>query len=126
MHDGVLFKFALDVVGLYGGDDYAAKVAKHELRGLNAIASAHVPGVHVPLQAVYDYMGYRVTATALLPIDSDTLKHGSSDGGETVQADPRVCDVLSIVAQQLNLKPHRVGGKLLHFGGDGERHRFLA
>lgn len=31
---GILFKFASDKYGLYGGDEYAMKAAGHELKGL--------------------------------------------------------------------------------------------
>ncbi len=33
---GIFFKFAIDLHGYYGGDEYAAKAAGHDLNGLIA------------------------------------------------------------------------------------------
>jgi len=32
MCQGILFKFALDIAGIYGGDHFAMKAAGHELK----------------------------------------------------------------------------------------------
>lgn len=122
VHAGVVFKFALDFDGLYGGDEESGKAAKHELRGLGALAACDVPGLNFPLTAVYDYLGYRVIATCVLPIGSDTLRYGSADGGRTVHADEQIGRTLAVAAQRLNLKPHKVGGKTLCMAGDVEGH----
>lgn len=37
---GVLFKFAIDFVGIYDGDEGAAKAAGHELKGMDGLAGA--------------------------------------------------------------------------------------
>lgn len=46
---GILFKFALDVRGLYGGDEYAMKAASHELKGLQCLFPAGIAlDLHFP------------------------------------------------------------------------------
>ena len=79
----ILFKFAIDskiVVqgrqqrvysGVYGGnDDLAMKAAGHEFKSLLAIYNSHVPGLHFPLVALIDYLGFRIIASSLLPISA--------------------------------------------------------
>jgi hypothetical protein len=74
---GIFFKFALDIFGIYGGDEYAMyvsacpikavgresslwtvtratayrKAASHDLKGLIHYYSCQIPGLHVPLMA---------------------------------------------------------------------------
>jgi len=70
---GIFFKFALDIFGIYGGDEYAMyarchlyasvlllvsdglrsirKAASHDLKGLINYYSCDIPGLHVPLMA---------------------------------------------------------------------------
>jgi len=98
---GLLFKFALDVGDIYGGDDENAKTsAGHELKGLNAFMEAsgafdpqkyyHVEAFDVssnnaeplffPLQCLIDYRGYRLIASTLLPIENQkSLVYGCAD-----------------------------------------------
>ncbi len=38
--------------GLYGGDEFSAKAAANELRGLVAYYKSQVPGLHVPLMSL--------------------------------------------------------------------------
>jgi hypothetical protein len=46
---GILFKFALDTRGLYGGDEYAMKAASHELKGLQCLYQAGIAlGLNFP------------------------------------------------------------------------------
>lgn len=54
----ILFKFALDEHGIYGGDEGAQKGASHDLKGLVAYHMAQVPGLHFPLMAVIHYLGH--------------------------------------------------------------------
>jgi hypothetical protein len=83
--NNILFKFAVDSDGFYLGDDAsAAKVANQDLHGLTAVTSLGIRGLCVPLMAIVDFMGFRVTAMSLLPIGSDTLVYGSSDAGSHV------------------------------------------
>jgi hypothetical protein len=44
---GILFKFALDIGGLYGSDTNAMKVAAHEWRGLNCFHCANINEITV-------------------------------------------------------------------------------
>ena len=45
------------------------------------------------MQAVMDYMGYRITAMPLLPLDS--LVYGSADGGKTLKREnPQVNEAM--------------------------------
>jgi hypothetical protein len=46
---GILFKFAIDNHGLYGGDENAMKAAGHDLKGLQNYFHTNIPGLHVPL-----------------------------------------------------------------------------
>ena len=79
---GILFKFALDASGLFGGDDAAAaKVAGQELKGLISYFSLAMPELGLPLMALVDYRGFRVIAMSLLPISSKSLIYGSNNAG---------------------------------------------
>ena len=56
MVQDILFKFAVDIEGMYGHDDAAAaKVAGHELKGLQAYFNCEVKGLCFPLMALVDY-----------------------------------------------------------------------
>jgi hypothetical protein len=115
----ILFKFAVDSmvsVGggkkmpLYGGDEFAAKAASHDLKGLTAYFNADVRGLRVPLMAIIDYRGVRLQAISLLPISNRTLVFGSSDGAKTVhKSDSEMNRLMLSAAQRLNLKEHLVG-----------------
>jgi hypothetical protein len=116
--NGILYKVIIsdptsNGVFLYGGAqarlDLAAKEAGHALRGAQfyhvALSSLkrlspqdpdfceYAPylakvQLHVPMTVVIDFRGFRVTAHPLLSLDSCPPVYGSSDGGETVYADP--------------------------------------
>lgn len=45
----IFFKFATDIYGIYGGDEFAAKSAAMELRGLNGIINCNVEGIFFPM-----------------------------------------------------------------------------
>eukprot|EP01132_Coremiostelium_polycephalum_P007447 gene7447-9152_t len=123
---GILFKLALDSQGLYCGDQNAMKAAGHELKGLMSYYNCRVDGLHHPLMALIDYRGYRLVAMSLLPINSDTIVYGSSDGGITVHCEnEQFNEKMKDAARILNLKGHMVGKdqqKLLHSCGDIEGH----
>jgi hypothetical protein len=113
VHRNVFFKFVVDEFGLYGGNESAAKTAKHELRGLQlymnlALERRVAPLMHFPLTAVIDWRGFRVLASAVLPISRDSLVYGSADAGVTVRTDPQVAAWMEDAARLLNLKPHAV------------------
>eukprot|EP01091_Cochliopodium_minus_P008798 TRINITY_DN2050_c0_g2_i9.p1 TRINITY_DN2050_c0_g2~~TRINITY_DN2050_c0_g2_i9.p1 ORF type:complete len:1349 (-),score=401.15 TRINITY_DN2050_c0_g2_i9:136-4182(-) len=132
---GILFKFAIDFEGIYGGDEGAMKAAGHELNGLMTYFNQNIEGLHVPLMALIDYRGYRVTAISLLPIGKDTIVYGSFDAGNTVyDSEPKVNEMMEKLGKKMNIKGHIVGGKkkVLIYGpadievhkGKGEDERF--
>ncbi|KAF2070452.1 hypothetical protein CYY_008232 [Polysphondylium violaceum] len=135
---GILFKFAMDTrlnhdCWMYGGktarDDYAAKAASNELKGLISYYMTDVKGLNYPLMALIDYKGFRLIALSVLPISSDTIKYGSSDSGSVVHSEiPELNDKMKQVGEKLNLKAHRVGSipentKILSSPGDIEAHK---
>ena len=107
----ILFKFAVDEEGLFGGDhEPAAKVAGHELKGLKALFSTNTPGLCFPLMALIDYKGFRLVASSLLPLSKGSLILGSNDAGRTVHADdPILNEKVAVASRVLNLKPHACG-----------------
>lgn len=121
--DGVIFKFARDSTGLYGDDATAAKVAKLELLGLSSMIEENIAGLHFPLQAVVDYMGQRIVATARIPVNQTTIRYGSNDGGKTVHNDASFEGLMAELAGKFHLKAHRVKDKLLWTAGDVEGHQ---
>jgi hypothetical protein len=108
---GILFKFALDVGNLYGGnDEYAQKAAGHDLKGLINYSLASIPGLHFPLMSLIHYMGYCLIAMSLLPIGKDSLKYGSADAGKTMHFDvPAINEKMKQAGEALNLKGHIAG-----------------
>lgn len=47
----LLFQLAIDWANIYGGDQYAAKAAQHELKGLMGLLDCRIQGLHFPLCA---------------------------------------------------------------------------
>jgi len=125
LEEGIFFKFAIDAYKIYGGDKFAMKAAGHELQGLMAYMDTDTPGLHVPLSTIVDYAGYRVVASARLPISSDTLIYGSSDGGKTIhRKDPVFNKMMEDASLTLNIKQHEVApGVSLHSAVDMEGHK---
>jgi GTPase SAR1 family protein len=124
-HRGVVFKFAVDSESMFGGNDYiSSKVAGHELKGLLAYYQCAASGIQIslPMCALLDYLGYRVIAMTLLPIDDSTLRYGSSDGGSTVLADPVFSGIMERCAAVLNVDEHVSGGKIIFSAADVEGH----
>ena len=107
----IFFKFAVDKNGLYGSDEYAMKVACHELKGHTALVSCGMMyGLKLGLITVIDYQGYRLTATSVLPISKDTLIYGSSDGGKVVCNSLEAMNkIMEKCGKVLNLKGHMAG-----------------
>ena len=114
--NGILFKFSVDAIidknkkiYMYGNlnrrDDLAMKSASQELKSLCCFISAQASlKLHFPLMSVIDYKGFRMTAVSVLPIDNQTLKYGSDNGGITVKNDiPDLSDQISYIAEYWNL-----------------------
>ncbi len=68
----------------------AAKVAGHELKAQTALFNAVEIlqlGISLPLIALIDFMGFRLIALGLCPLNGeDTLLHGTADGGVSIKS----------------------------------------
>jgi hypothetical protein len=104
------------------------KAAAHDLRGLQQYYACGIQGLHVPLvfvhflcsssflnwnffekMALIDYRGFRVTAVSIIPVSSNTLQYGSSDGGATVMmGNEELNKKIFQAGELLNLKAHKV------------------
>lgn len=84
---GILFKFSVDKNNLYNGDQYAAKAAGHDLKSLIQVYKSRTKGMHTPMMCLVDYLGYRLIAMSMLPVDLSTLCYGSCDAGNEVRSD---------------------------------------
>lgn len=126
---GIFFKFAIDSMGIYGGDSNAAKAANREILGIKAYFWARVPDLRVPITILVDYRGFRIIATPCLPIGKGTLKYGSDDGGVTVLKEDKILnEKMKLAAKSANLKGHKVGIKIprkIYGPGDIEGHKGL-
>ena len=130
----VLYKFAVDSAGLFGGNNLAAaKVGGLELKGLvsyfrsfcylqfffsfsyniySYFYSAAMNDINLPMMTLVDYRGFRLIAMSLLPIQGDSLIYGSKDAGLTVHAsDPEFNGLMKKAGQELNLAPHLCGSQ---------------
>lgn len=121
----ILFKFAVDGHGLYGGDNLrAAKVAGHELKGLLSYMGCDLPDVNFPLMALLDYRGFRLVAMSKLPLGDDTLIYGSKDAGKTVHVDEELFNRrMRYCGKKLHLAKHLSGGKKIWAAADIEGHK---
>jgi len=72
---GIQFRFAVDMTGVYNGDEFAMKASSHDIHGLMNYMASGVKEFHYPLMALIDYHGYRLIATSMLPIDEKTIKY---------------------------------------------------
>jgi hypothetical protein len=120
IHEGIFFKFPTNEQNLYGNLENAMRGAGHEMKGLTGLINWELKtiGLHTikfPLTAIIDYYGYRLVATAVLPLSSKTMVIGSGDAGRTVfdgrenLARPgasRLADLLLDWGKFLNLAPH--------------------
>ena len=88
-------------------DQLGSKKATHELHTLSALYAASLPSsVCLPLMATVDYLGFRVKATATLPIyDESALVWGRDSGGQHKHSPPAT-DALLELAAALNIQPH--------------------
>ena len=93
----IMFKFASDIKGIYGSDENAARIANHDLRSLVHVLNCWEPDVHVPMMTLVDYRGFRVVGMSFLPINHQTIVHGSSDNGKTIHESTALNERLSSV-----------------------------
>ena len=105
----ILFKFAIDHKNIYGSDFSAAKAAGNELRGLMCYFNSSISDIHVPLMALVDYRGFRLTAMALLPVDTSTIMYGTFDAGKIIHytQDDVFNERMRAASDVLRLRPHR-------------------
>ena len=122
LHESIFFKYAVDKNHLFGSDEFAMKVAGHELKGQTAMVSCGmIHGLNFGLMTIIDYRGYRLLATSSLPISHETLVYGSGDGGQTVHADlSEMNHLIKQCAAVLNLKGHVAG-----VNNEPDKNRFL-
>jgi len=108
----VFCKFARDDKGLYGGnDELAIKVAKNEIRNVNAVLKLGATSLHSSLMICHHVQGHSVIATALMPISDASLVYGSSDAGFTVRnLNERVSQLVDRIASHFGLLPHAIRG----------------
>jgi hypothetical protein len=110
--------------GPYNGcDEAAAKAAGHDLKGAIHYRTCGVEDLYLPLMALIDYKGFRMSAQAYLPLGSNSLVYGSADGGKTVlKSNDGFNKTMEKAAAELNLCGHivgRVGGlQFLHSAVD--------
>ena len=120
---GILFKLADGKRQPYNDNfEAAAKVMGHELKGANSYFRCAIPGVHIALQAVIDYRGFRMLAQAYIPIDESTIRIGSSDAGKSMHSHPGYITKLKWTARELNISEHRVQGQTIYSACDVEGH----
>jgi len=128
MWRGILFKMADGSSGPYNGSDEAAsKAAGHDLKGSIHYYNCGVKELHLPLMALIDYKGFRMSAQAFLPLGEKSLVYGSADGGRTVhKSNEKFNDAMRRAAEALNIRGHVVGkldrAQELHAAVDIEGH----
>ncbi len=82
-------------------------VAHFSLQGLIEYSDCRLANLRFPLVVLIDYLGSRIIAEPILPIDRTTLVYGSSDGGRTVRSgDEQVRRLMQKAAKKLNLTTH--------------------
>lgn len=74
------------------------------------------------MMACIDVLGFRLLALGLCPLSSNTLIHGSADGGHTIMQDADAEARLRLAASCLNLKVHSVRGHEVPLAVDVECH----
>ncbi len=124
MWRGILFKLADGSTGPWNGSDEAAmKAAGHDLKGAIHYFNCNLSNLRIPLMALIDYKGFRMTAQAVLPLSPGSIIYGSADAGVTVtNSDPKFNKVMEQAAKKLNIRGHIVGSsgkqKMLHSAVD--------
>eukprot|EP01091_Cochliopodium_minus_P008352 TRINITY_DN1876_c1_g1_i2.p1 TRINITY_DN1876_c1_g1~~TRINITY_DN1876_c1_g1_i2.p1 ORF type:complete len:1315 (-),score=354.21 TRINITY_DN1876_c1_g1_i2:100-3675(-) len=111
----ILFKFAIDKNNLFNGNTNASqKVAGHELKCLSQVSSLNMEGLRYPLMCLIDYLGHRLIAMSILPIQGSserksTLVYGTQDGGKNYTfSDPVAKKFADAIGKKLNLKKHKI------------------
>lgn len=120
----IRYKFAFDYDGMFNGsDENAAKYMRQGVKGNQQIFKCRTAGIRLPLQLNIDYLGFRLEATSVIPIEgiptgslSERIIHselliGTKDrGNKIVLGDQFLAGKLFAIAKKLNLKDHIVKG----------------
>eukprot|EP01124_Arcella_intermedia_P005738 TRINITY_DN13389_c0_g1_i1.p1 TRINITY_DN13389_c0_g1~~TRINITY_DN13389_c0_g1_i1.p1 ORF type:complete len:1042 (+),score=212.71 TRINITY_DN13389_c0_g1_i1:877-4002(+) len=79
----------------------------------------------VPLLAIIDYQGFRLTVMTTLPLTDKSLVYGSRNGGMNVVFDQSIHNDLVEIAKKLNLRSHSVSKAKVEMAlcGDLEIHK---
>lgn len=113
LFNGILFKFAIDWKDIYSSDMYAMKAASHEMKGLEQFLELEkISMIRVPLMTIIDYLGFRLIALSVLPINNTTLVYGSNDSGYSVIAEDPYKEIMEEAGKQMNLQKHTAGQML--------------
>jgi len=119
----VLFKFAVGRPEMNVSNVVAAKIAGHELKSLSHLWECKIPDLCLPLQCLIDYLGFRMVAMLLLPINNSTLKVGSDDAGMSYHAaSESLMKKFKRIGEVLNLAPHPLHGHTIYGPFDLEGH----
>jgi hypothetical protein len=95
----------VDEHNIYGGDEGMMKSAVNEIRANMYLLDCRIQGLHFPLMVLINYRGRSLLASTRIPVGSDSLVYGSSNGGETILAsDPQMNAIVEKLANMLNLK----------------------
>jgi hypothetical protein len=124
-------QFASDPRKIFDDQAPAAKVAGHDLKGLNCYVNCEIGGLCFPLMALLDYRGLRLIAVSLIPINRGTIVYGAQDASKPDRIihddDERLRNMMQLSARILNLKEHpcvgKNGDKRLHSALDLEGHK---
>lgn len=139
---GVVFRVSCGVDT--AADLAAAKLAGREVASIDALLQCCLPNLQFPLSVCVDYLGFRVIATPVLPIDTSTMLSAckiidaqpaaaSPENDIVVIRDKRLDALFEMVAGRLNLRKHAVSGNAAsppvwlgvhvegHLGHDGRR-----
>jgi hypothetical protein len=111
MCDGLFIKFVHDDRNIYGGDAFAHRAARHELKGAEAYRATNIPGLHTALMLIADHCGWRLMVSAVLPVNASSLVYGSDDQGKTIhtgRGDARVQSIMKEAAEKIGLARHRL------------------
>ena len=130
---GILFKVANGSIGPYGGDDEAAmKTYGNELRNVShflcsSLNVEHKINIHVALQGVVEYKGFRILAQAKLPVNDESLRIGTATGKvqdlRISKVDKDLIQAWKDIGMDLHLAPHMCGDHVLYTCADLEIHQ---
>jgi hypothetical protein len=111
----MFFKLVRDVFGIYGGDAFAVKAAKHEVKSLKALveasASLQANSLFFPIMCTVDHLGIQLVCMSYIEgIGKNTLIYGSDDAGKSIHNQDFVFNryFKQICESLLNIAPHNV------------------